>query len=105
MSCLLCDIPCPPSHMMSQNGEARVLRGVFWGDHNFPFLASLHQLPVIYIIEFKMILFTDKALHHIFLRTHLLTTKQFALTADLLVVSGVVTGGRAFCYKAPFLLN
>ena len=46
-----------------QNAAARVLTGTAKRDHISPVLASLHWLPVMFRIQFKILLMTHKALN------------------------------------------
>ena len=46
-----------------QNAAARLLTGKRRYDHITPVLASLHWLPVVFRIKFKILLFTFKSLH------------------------------------------
>jgi hypothetical protein len=46
-----------------QNAAARLLTGKRRYDHITPVLASLHWLPVVFRIQFKILLFTFKSLH------------------------------------------
>lgn len=45
-----------------QSAAARLVTGTKWREHSSPTLTSLHWLPVIYGIQFKILLFVFKSL-------------------------------------------
>lgn len=48
-----------------QNAAARLLTGTRRRDHITPVLSSLHWLPVVFRIQFKMLLLVFKSLHNL----------------------------------------
>lgn len=98
-----------------QNTAARVLTNTRQRDHISPVLASLHWLPVLYRIQFKILLLTFKALHGVapsyivdLIEPCQPTRTLRSVGAGLLVVPRISKsrfGAKAFCYQAPLLWN
>ncbi|RCU35148.1 hypothetical protein DVA81_17760 [Acinetobacter baumannii] len=110
---------CPDKSLKTlqliQNAAARVLTGTSKREHISPILASLHWLPVMSRIEFKILLLTYKALigqAPSYLKELIVpyypTRALHSQNAGLLVVPKVSKsrmGARAFSYQAPLLWN
>ena len=93
----------------------RVLLLLFRYDHITPILKSLHWLPIRYRTEYKLLLLTFKALHHLApsYLTDLLQldhpTRTLRSSSDSLLTAHCARlrnyGDRAFCVAAPKLWN
>ena len=99
-----------------QNGAARVTFQIAKFDHISPALIDLHWLPVMFRVQFKLLLLVYKSLHNQSPSyiTHLLSLKpsaNYALCSSaksLLFVPRVncsTLGDQAFAHAAPVLRN
>ena len=98
-----------------QNVAARVVVKASRYDHITPILKSLHWLPIRYRTEYKLLLLTFKALHHLApsYLTDLLQlyhpTRTLRSSSDSLLTARCARlrnyGDRAFCVAAPKLWN
>lgn len=98
-----------------QNAAARLLTGTRRRDHITPVLSSLHWLPVVFRIQFKMLLLVFKSLHNLapsYLTDLLIlhTPGRALRSADQLLLdcprSRLKTrGDRAFSVAGPKLWN
>ena len=100
-----------------QNAAARLIFKQPKFTHITPVLHQLHWLPVKYRIEFKILLFTFKAIHgmvpdYICKLVRRKLPGRYSLRSSqritLEIPSGKILstlGGRAFCYAAPNLWN
>ena len=100
-----------------QNAAARLIFKQPKFSHITPVLHQLHWLPIKYRIEFKILLFTFKAIHgmapdYICKLVHQKTPGRYSLRSSQRIIleipSGKILstlGGRAFCYSAPYLWN
>ena len=101
----------------AQNAAARLIFKQPKFSHITPVLFQLHWLPIKYRIEFKILLFTFKAIHgmapdYICKLISRKSSTRYALRSSQRIVletpSGKILstlGGRAFCYAAPKLWN
>ena len=100
-----------------QNSAARTIMKTKRRDHITPVLKELHWLPIVYRINFKILLFTYKCLHH---RAPVYLKELISLHAPIRTLrsneslQGTLTvphfkkkkhGGRAFSCIAPHLWN
>ena len=100
-----------------QNAAARLIFKQPKISHITPVLHQLHWLPVKYRIEFKILLFTFKAIHgmvpdYICKLVRRKSPDRYSLRSSQRIIleipSGKIfstLGGRAFCYAAPNLWN
>ena len=99
-----------------QNAAARILTKTKMRDHITPVLASLHWLPVVFRIDFKIILLVYKALNGLApsylldcLPRYIPNRPLRSSTAGLLAVPKRVTtkkyGEAAFCFYGPKIWN
>ncbi|KAF4070683.1 hypothetical protein AMELA_G00288330 [Ameiurus melas] len=98
-----------------QNAAARVLTRTRRYDHITPILSTLYWLPVKFLIKFKILLLTYKALHGLapqylsdLLVLYDLPRLLRSKGAGYLTLPRIVkatAGGRAFAYRAPQLWN
>ena len=100
-----------------QNAAARLIFKQPKFSHITPVLHQLHWLPVKYRIEFKILLFTFKAIHgmvpdYICKLVRRKSPGRYSLRSSQRIIleipSGKIfstLGGRAFCYAAPNLWN
>ena len=98
-----------------QNAAARLITGTRRSEHITPALAALHWLPVIYRIDFKILLLTFKALNGLapqylseLVQPYVPVRQLRSSNLALLEVpnSNMVTkGDRAFAVRAPTLWN
>ena len=99
-----------------QNAAARVLTKTKMREHITPVLASLHWLPVVFRIDFKVLLLVYKALNGLAppylldcLPKYVPTRPLRSSTADLLVVPQKMAtkkyGEAAFCFYGPTAWN
>ena len=98
-----------------QNVAARVVVKASRYDHITPILKNLHWLPIRYRTEYKLLLLTFKALHHLApsYLTDLLQlyhpTRTLRSSSDALLTEHSARlrnyGDRAFCVAAPKLWN
>ena len=100
-----------------QNAAARLIFKQSKFSHITPVLFQLHWLPIKYRIEFKILLFTFKAIHgmapdYICKLISRKSSNRYALRSSQRIVletpSGKILstlGGIAFCYAAPKLRN
>ena len=98
-----------------QNTAARVLTRARKYDHFTPILASLHWLPVVFRIDFKILLFVFKSRNNLAPAyisdlvspytpsRNLRSSDQLLL--DTITPRLVTEGNRAFSVRAPFLWN
>lgn len=100
---------------MVQNSAARIITRTPLNEHITQVLEHLHWLPIRYRIQFKILLFTYKALHdlapsylsdllHVYVPSR---TLRSSASVTLVVPSVRLTtmGGRAFSYTAPKIWN
>ena len=100
-----------------QNAAARLIFKEPKFSHITPVLYQLHWLPIKYRIEFKILLFTFKAIHGMApdyickLISRKSSTRYLLRSSERIMLetpSGKILstlGGRAFCYAAPKLWN
>ena len=98
-----------------QNAAARVLTRTRKYDHISPVLSALHWLPIKHCIDFKILLFTYKALNGLapqYLNELLLLYNpphplHSQNSGNLIIprISKSTAGGRSFSYLAPKLWN
>ncbi len=109
---------CPASSInklqIVQNAAARVLTRSRKYDHITPILQSLHWLPIKFLISYKILLLTYKALNGLapaylsLLARYNPTRSLRSQNSGLLVVPRIAKStkeGRAFSYLAPKLCN
>ncbi len=100
---------------MVQNSAARIITRTPLNEHITPVLGHLHWLPIRYRIQFKILLFTYKALHNLapsylseLLHVYVPTRSLRSSASVTLVVPSVrltTMGSRAFSCIAPTIWN
>ena len=103
------------SLQLVQNAAARVLTKTKMREHITPVLASLHWLPVVFRIDFKILLLVYKALNGLApsylyncLHRYVPTRPLRSSSADLLEVPTMTYkkyGEAAFCFYGPTAWN